>query len=441
MLASIVLHPHRHLVGALVVSALLVAVAPNARAADGRRPAVPTTPRPQSRLLGCSLKELVCVHETAARRVSADVAARALDAAERTLTHLRRLGLNRPLLDGNLGGSPAFDVYLTEDVAGGRAADDASSVVGAYDAASAFALVAGRDRGCALESDIARSVGQAALLGLDPGAHPSTLALASSQLATAVAPCATVETEAVDRFQASPEVALTHASIDHFAGESLWLDYLDETYGRGTPGRLVTELIAIEGQRTPPTSPTWTAEPDIFDVLRRLLLTMRTSLDEAQLGFAVARAFVGSRSDGAHLERTEHHGDLGRVRFDWSVPVASLPRRLRTREIEATGAAYLWLDTKGAAPRGPLVVVAECERTYAFRWAIVTVDEDGKELGRHLGGRWGEDTVQLSLASLDGVAGVLLVGAASGHDDRERPFDPEEGAVPTAACEVTLRTD
>jgi len=343
-----------------------------------------------------------------------------------------------PRPDGALGTGPELDLYLTSLNPLPQAHADPADLVGVHESASAYGVLDARRGGCALESDVARVVAQTALLGLAPSAHASTLAVGSSQIASLAAPCPFVESTAVDAFQRHPERALTHANLAAFAGEFLWADFLDTRYGKHDLGRLWPELVALTGQRRSPTDLASAIEPDMFDVLRRLLVGLGTSLDDAQLEFAIARAFVGTRSDGAHLVDVERHGDLGRVRFDWTAAWSSLPRRLRTSVLEATGASYLWLDTRGAGPKGRLEVAVECEVTHAFRWALVTIDAEGKELGRHVGGRFGEHEIRLSLASLENVDAVLLVGATGGHDDREHPFDPEEGPPAEAVCEVSL---
>lgn len=402
--------------------------------AYGALPAV----RPEGTLVGCSLHEPVCVHVPPRGAFPQATAVAALQVGERTLEFLRRQGLPHPVMDGALGGGPELDLYLASAPGGSRALGDPASVVGAFEQGSAFVLVDARARGCELESDVARGIVEATLLGLDPSAHDAALSIGASQLAAAIAPCTTVETAAVDRYQRAPELAASRASAERFAGEVLFADYLDETYGRGVPYRLWTDLVALSGQAVA-TSPLERGdEPDVFDTVRRSLTGLGTSLEDALLGFAIARAFAGSRSDGGHLADSARYGDLGRVRFDWSASLATLPRRLRTRVVEPTGASYVWLDVTGATEKDALTMVAECEHTHAFRWALVTVDSEGKELGRHVGGRFGEHTTQLSLDTLVGAAAVIVVGASAGHDDRNRPFDPDEGAPSEAACEVTL---
>ena len=193
----------------------------------------------------------------------------------------------------------------------------------------------------------------------------------------------------------------------------------------------MTGLIASGGQNTPAKALNWRDEPDVFDMLRRLLPGRKQQLGDALLDFAVARAFLGSRSDGRHLPETAHFGDLARVRFEWSIPYASLPRRVAPRgPIEATGASYVWIDTRKADDKAPITLSAQWEESFVFQWAAVRVDAQGRELGRrNAGGVFGQDRVQLSIESVDGSAGLLVVGVHVGADDRSAPFDPDEAPV------------
>jgi hypothetical protein len=216
--------------------------------------------------------------------------------------------------------------------------------------------------------------------------------------------------------------------------------YLDATFGVGMPAAVMTGLIATSGQRTPPKATHWTNEPDIFDALRNVLPTRGKQLGEMLVDFAVSRAFVGSRSDGAHLPDTERFGDLGRVRFEWSVPYESLPRRLGPlRPVQPTGATYLWLDLSKAKPASGVLFIAEWEESFVFQWSLVRVDGGGREIGRaNVGGVFGQNLVQLTINDLGEAAGLLIVGTSLGHDDRSHPFDPDDGTPRAAAYEVTL---
>src|SRR5690606_3320556 len=119
-----------------------------------------------------------------------------------------------------------------------------------------------------------------------------------------------------------------------------------------------------------------------------------------------------------HLLDADRFGDLGRPRFGFAVDHATLPRRVALRPIEPTGAAFVWVDLTGATEKDRLTVAAECEASFAFRWSLVTVDAEGREVGRHDAGRWGEQRVLLSLERLTDAAAVVIVGAALGPDDR-----------------------
>lgn len=418
--------------------AAVAALACASTSAGSTPPPVASGGRPVARFVGCSTREPVCVHTGGTSQPSIESVHVALSRAEATLEFLRRSGLPSWASDGSVGGGPELDLYLEAGDRAGRAYVEPRTSVEAMDSASSYVVVDPERDPCRLGSDVARGVAQAALMSLAPASHPSTVALGSSQIAAIVAPCPMVEHLAVDAFQRAPEQGLTSASLTAFHSGHLWLDYLEENHGRSDWPRLWTQLVALTGQRTPSAQGAPTAEPDVFDILRRVFHGLGSNLDDGLLGFAVARAFIGSRSDGAHLSDTEKYENFGRVRFDWSVNLGSLPRRLQTRALEPTGASYVWLDTTTATAADSLTASIECEATYAFKWALVTVDAEGKELGRHVGGRWGESTTQLTLATLEGVASVLVVGVAAGHDDREHPFDPDEGSGGEAACEVTL---
>jgi hypothetical protein len=216
--------------------------------------------------------------------------------------------------------------------------------------------------------------------------------------------------------------------------------FLDDSMGVGGPGRVMMGLLALATQRTPPGSWEYRNEPDIFDALRATMKDRGSSLENLLLDFAVARAFVGSRSDGAHLADVERFGDAGRVRFEWSVPYGSLPRRLAPLEpLEPTGMTYLWVDLSGVSSPGDLTFVAEWEPPAMFRWSLVKVDKSGAEAGRFdVGGVFGEDRAERTLIGLDNLAGVLVAGVNVGSADRSHPFDPDEQPLMPHAYTVSL---
>jgi hypothetical protein len=230
--------------------------------------------------------------------------------------------------------------------------------------------------------------------------------MTASYLASLASDCDLVDLAAVDDFQRAPERRITGGDLTRPDGAMLLPWFLDDTYGLGNPAAVILGLFAVSPQRSRAGSFHLQDEPDLFDALRSNLKDRGGNLDALWLDFAVSRAFVGSRSDGAHLSGADRFGHFGRVRFDWSIPYASLPRRLaQLHPIEPTGAAYLWLDA---------------------------------ETGRvEIGGLYGSTRAERTLVGLDGLAGLLIAGVNTGSLDRSEPFDPDEPLRPSGYA-VTL---
>ncbi|HZO16580.1 MAG TPA: hypothetical protein VFB62_25065, partial [Polyangiaceae bacterium] len=239
------------------------ALAAGAPALDSpERPVIPALARPAGELRACSFREPVCVHTVG--KVDPGGVMPALAALERAVRGLRALDLEPPR-DGGAGGSQAFDLYLTTDPAlGGAAWSEPRLYARGFDRANAFGI-ATLERGCRLDSEMARIVAQAALLRLDGGLEDGTLAMQSSYIARLIAPCAPIETAAIDRFQREPERALSEGKRQRFEGSMLFSAYLDEVHGKGQPGGVVNGLVAIAAQSTPAKATHWQNEPDLFD--------------------------------------------------------------------------------------------------------------------------------------------------------------------------------
>lgn len=384
----------------------------------------------------------VCVHT--ATTTPAWAALAVLEAAESALSGYRALGLPMPLPDGARGGSPAWDVYIDAgDVytGAGVTVTDPETEPRQFDEAAAFTRLAEPStRGCDLGFEVARHAAEAVILRLDAGAERGVMAAAASYLASIVSPCAAIETPAIDALQAEPHRAITEPRPGPAHGGMLFPMYLEEDGGSGDPGRLITSLFAIASQKTAPASPAWQNEPDTFDALRSSLRFRRGSLDDLLLAFAVDRAFVGDRSDGLHLAATDLYGKAGRVFFEWSVPYASLPRRLApARPVEPTGATYLWLDLGGAPKEAEITFVADWELPAVFRWSLVKVDKTGAEAGRiDVAGIFGSSHVERTVVLREELAGLIVVGTFTGPLDRSRPFDPDDAPFMPHSYEVTL---
>lgn len=427
---------------------------------DGRALA-PLSERPaDARLLGCSARRPVCVH---ARPPAPSVATKkpgrapkpnappgretvwlqlTLAAAERAMDGLLALGLPWPPNDAPHGGSGAFDLVLDPGVTQALVVPDPPEPLAWPSRDTAFGVLAppGPGASCDFELAVARVLAEGLLLGLDPTVGDGILGMQSSYLARLAAPCVAAEADAIDRAQRAPERALASWPRGALAGSLLFPWYLDDGFGRDSRGGVMTALLCLGATHASPEAGLPVDEPDAFDALRRAAADRERTLDDLLLDFAVARAFVGARSDGAHLEATELFGDFGRVRFEWLIPFDSLPRRLGPgRRLEPTGASYLWLDRPVPEAVGGVLAHAVWESGLVLRWALVKVDAQGQELGRVIdAGTYGRHEAQLTIDDLTGVAGVLVVVTYVGSDDRSHPYDPDDPVAELADYQLTL---
>jgi hypothetical protein len=372
----------------------------------------------------------VCVHAAASIHPAAVLAT--LADAEHALGAYAALGLPRPLSDDDLGGSSAYDVYLVRGAEPPATTIDLVARGEPIDRASAFSVLPppSARSGCEAARDVAHAIADAIAFRFDAGIEAGALSMASSYLASLAAPCESAELAAIDDFQRAPERELAGGAMGALDGSLLFPWMLDDLYGASRP--VILSLVAIARQKTPPGSWQWNNEPDVFDALRATLKATGSSLDALLLDFAIARAFVGSRSDGAHLSDVARFGAAGRVRFEWSLPYGSLPRRVAPgAPIEPTGATYLWVDLAGAPKGASVTFAADWELPVVFGWALVKVDANGAEVGRTVvTAPHGQTHVERTLEGLDGLAGLLVVGSNAGSMDRAEPFDPDEPFVP-----------
>jgi hypothetical protein len=383
----------------------------------------------------CSFTAPICVRSLGS--ASPELVVRALDAGERTLGTLDGLGLPKPL--------GVLDLYLDGD----READDLRLAIDVsdldlrpFDRAATFAVAPAGPRwirGCALEGAVARAVGFGAAMGIDAAMERGAASAFASYVERLAGACPNDELEGVDAYQVAPERAMLPGDAALADGAQLFAAYLDDAFGRGTPGAVMAGLLTVASQRTPAGRFSFANEPDLFDALRQNLRLRGNTIDGALLDFAIARAFTGTRDDGLHLEDAARYGDLGRVRVEWSVQFSSLPRRFApANPIEPTGATYFWVDLTGAPKEAELTFVADWEAGVLFRWALVKIDAKGAEVGRaELAGVNGDVRAEKTIVDLQNLAGILVVGVNAGSIDRSHPFDPDDEHAPSG-CTVTL---
>jgi hypothetical protein len=391
--------------------------------------------RPEPGRSVCSLDRRVCAHSFGLEREARQIAELSSD----VLRGLDALRLPSPRADLDVGGSPALDVYLDEDVPRPATwADPASSAGAATDSFTAFVTTPPLGTGCRDHHALAAAIAGASLLGYDGSTDVSVLTMLSEHLASLVAPCHDWELEGIDEAQRSPERTFAGRLGEAGPAAFLFPRFLEDRYGTSEPGKLTTALIAISGQRTPRGA--LVDEPDMFDALRVTQRRNRTSVADTLLEFAVARAFVGSRSDELHLSDVARFGDLGRVRFEWSVDHATFPRRLAPmRPIEPLGATYILVTFDSILPGAELTFSAEWEQPAVFRWALVKLAADGSELGRfEVTPQLGEFQVQRTVRELAGARYMLVVGVHEGETRRDEPFDPGQLRPMPRSYAVTL---
>ena len=377
----------------------------------------------------------VCVHYDDSTDPAA--ATIAIDAAEGALATLSALRLPGPLPDGRLGGDARLDVYLARDADAGTYLDPGSAA-GSPDRGTAFVVAAPPTTGCMGRAAIAGGVVEAVALGQDAAMEPGSLGMVGQWVGSLASPCFDAELAAIDEAQRSPERTITGAMGEVGAAGLLLPWHLEERAGSGDWGRLTMSLTSIGSQRAG--AGLFRDEPDVFDVLRATLQARGGSFADPLLDLAVDRAFLGSRSDNQHLVDAARYGDLGRVRFEWSVDHASLPRRLAPlRPIEPLGASYVYLDLTNAKLPTQLTFVADWESPGSFRWALVKLDKNGVATSRtDVVPVLGETQLQKTLPDLSTAAALLIVGVNEGDRSRDEPFDPSRPRAQARSYLLTL---
>lgn len=386
----------------------------------------------------CSFRAPVCVHRGAG--VTPAAALDALDALESAYFELVSvLRFPVPIGDLGAGGTDALDLY----VSAGRARLQVGvepQIGGHFDRAAAHCSVGdvGHD---SMRREASLCVGEAIALTLDPAETPHLRRAYAAHLWALRGTPTSADLEAVDEVQAHPERAIASREVDVSSdGAAILFEYLDARRGLGAPGTIATHLVSIAVAKTEPRSLLWNNSPDIFDALRSALEGSPRDMAMLFADLAVTRGFVGARDDGEHLPAMGWAGSFGRVRFDWSLRLSSLPRRVASlRPIEPTGAMYVWLDLDQSLGEKELGFQAEWESPVSFQWALVSVDGEGREIGRIYTPFVERGTVvEQSLSDLKDARSLLIVGINLGGVSLTHPFDPDYAPFEPHGCTVYL---
>ncbi len=391
--------------------------------------------RPRAGETACSALRPVCVHRGAG--VSGAQALAALSALELAYERLVLVeGLPAPLADDAHGGSDALDWYL-DDTNDELTVEPDAIRFAPLDAASAFC------RGGALDFwGVARAaslcVAEAVAKRLDPAATPGLSRAFALEQWWLTGRITSLDVEAIDDAQAQPERALAGRTAKTNASAALLLDFLELARSSQAPGALGASLFSAAASTTPIGALEWNDEPDVFDVLRHSV-DEDTAKMSALLGdYAVSRAFLGDRDDGTHPPYLEWAGGFARPRFDWMLKFSSLPRRVRaSKPLEPTGIELVWIDMDEVPLGTSLGFEADWEAPVAFKWRLISVDAEGREMARvdvpfQERGRSSEARV----VNLLNVRAVLAVGINMGGVDLAHPFDPDLDPFEPASCTV-----
>ncbi|HEY3666915.1 MAG TPA: hypothetical protein VGL19_12970 [Polyangiaceae bacterium] len=390
--------------------------------------------RPRSAGAACSARVPVCVQRGAA--VSGALALRALGALESAYERVvNALGLPAPLPDDGHGGNDALDWYLDGADEPLTTAPDALGL-GGFDRAAAFCVGSSGEDPALLERDATLCVGEAIAKRLAPGEVAGVTRAFATELWWITGRITALDVEIVDDAQAHPERALSARGSATNAAASLLFDFLERARSSQPSAWLVTSLLSAAANVTPPASFQWNDEPDVFDILRHSLDEDAGKMATLLGQYAVSRAFLGDRDDGTHPPFAVWAGAFGRPSYDWVIRFSSLPRRVRaSRPIEPTGLELIWIDLDEVPIGVSLGFESEWEAPVAFRWTLVSVDDQGQEMARvdvpfQERGRSSEGRV----VNLTGVRAVLAIGVNMGGVDLAHPFDPDLDPFEAQSC-------
>ncbi|HEU4582557.1 MAG TPA: hypothetical protein VFS67_30075 [Polyangiaceae bacterium] len=410
-------------------SILLGGGEPTAKVAAPIDPRLPTGSRIESRprptgltLSACGLRQPVCAHADARSAPLLPAYVAALEEAYAQI--VGALGLPRPLPDA-AGPDSGLDLYLQ---APERDELEVASERRSLDSDRSSAFCRARPRASEARRQASLCVAEALLLGLDAAETPYLRRAIAASLWQALGNASDADLLAIDRYQANPQLSTVGRELSpESAGAALFVHYLDQRLRAGRRGILPAALVQMSRRDAPSTGLEWNNEPDSLDVLRRAFVGSKQSFDDFLLGFAVWRAFLGSRDDGSNAPELLWLGDAGRVRFEWAIKASSLPRRVAPlRPIEPLGSTYLWLEMDRAWLGKSLAFHAEWEEPAAFRWTLVAIDGNGKPLKRYdLPFVQRGTSAERTIVDYQDASAFLIVGISVGGVDLAHPIDPD----------------
>jgi len=298
-----------------------------------------------------------------------------MSALEHVRARLDAMGWPAPISDGDLGGGPEIDLYLTAALP----ADAYSDGIAAWtylDRASTFAVVSPATPTEMLDACVTAAYAEALLMSMDPAEARTWRRATAAWLTWELTGRFGCE-EAVTRQQAEPFRSWVSGAAGEGAGGALWLAYLSGRHDR-VPGRFVREVWGLASQRT------WEgeqlrADPDLWSATEAAINRSGDRLLDNIQELAVLRWFVGRAAPPDAV--------IAALDGDAVVPVSRQMTRLPTRVVvdrplQPFGSAYVVMDAKAWNDASRLRGWLRGE--YGVRWSFVAVqlDEHGAEVRR-----------------------------------------------------------
>jgi hypothetical protein len=339
-----------------------------------RTPAPDQVRRPVEAILALrSPIALLAVH--ADPGVSQGTMRRAMTALEDARARLDVMGWPAPLSDGDLGGGPELDLYLSAALPAGAYSDGIAAWT-YLDRASAFAVLSPAAPAGALEACVTAAYAEALLMSMDPGEAKTWRRATAAWLTWELTGRFGCD-DAVTQQQAEPFRSWVGGAAGDGAGGALWLAYLSARHD-AVPGRFVRDVWGLASQRT------WEgdglrADPDLWSAIETAVDRSGDRLLDNIEELAVLRWFVGRADPRDAL--------VAAIDSDAVVPISRQMRRLPTRVVverplESFGSAYLAMDAD--AWNGAARLRAWLRGEYGVHWSFVAVqlDAHGNEIRR-----------------------------------------------------------
>jgi hypothetical protein len=377
-----------------------------------------------------------------APRSQARHAVAALAALERAYVAWGRLGWPLPVPDADLGGSPAFDLYLLPNAAAVRDAHvDQERAPSDFDAALTYAVVSAELSGAQLAACVHSAFAQAALRAVEP-AEASSLVRAAGEY---TAYRETGEPGCDDSLvlgQRAPEHSMLGEDDAAAGSGALFFAMLSERHDAGS-GEFVRAAWELARQRSKGlvADDRLRGSPDVWEVLARALETGGERWTDAIEEFGVARYFAGdvTRRGGAAYRVFSGLPSDGAVPLFADLSASQLPKHVRTEAeggVEPLGSIYVRVRFEQPCAAEPCELRVWLRGELGPNWSLTALQlgADGRELGRTRAPARNVPESYLPLAISADTREVILVVT---HLTRTIP-DADRGVPPPRGVELVI---